>query len=344
MSSDENKIDSDYWTEGLTTDSTLDTYDRDEMILCVKCARKNPPTRLDCLYCGVELEMSGAERKTLKPVLKTIAPHEKGVNLIYLANLEEWDNSRLVEVAKMSRFNRDKLRDLVDLRKPLPIARTTSGKEAEMVSLRLKEMGIKTRLISDESFGFNKSAIRLSRINFAGEKISLVSFNDGGITEVLQDDISLIVVGIIFEQRVEATERYSKKSENKILDTSQANADQTIFDIYIKRKSDAFRVSTNGFDFSCLENEKEMLASQNIKALFEKLNRMSRGTKLDDDYLKVRGLLTSVWGLDEHVDSKGIKRKGLNSFNKKSVTTTTNIEQFNKYSRMCWYLNNESEK
>jgi hypothetical protein len=227
---------------------------------------------------------------------------------------------------------------------PLPLARTSSGKEIDLVLRRLDEMGVRIRVVKDDDIDAELFVKRLRRIDFVGEKLILTSFNDNEALEVNAQDLNLIVVGAIFEQKVQTTEKYSKKSESEILDASQTSSDKAIIDIFLKNLPYAFRVSTHGVDFSCLGKEKGMLAAKNIKILIEKLSLINSNVKVDSDYLKVRRFLTSIWKLDEQINLKGIKRKGLNSFNRNSITTTTNLAQFGRYSRLRWYLINEIEK
>ena len=58
----------------------------EEMISCAKCERTNPPNRLNCLYCGGELEIPEAQSKFLKPNLRKLENWEKGFNVVLSTN------------------------------------------------------------------------------------------------------------------------------------------------------------------------------------------------------------------------------------------------------------------
>ena len=50
------------------------------MNVCGKCARTNPPTRLNCFYCGAELEISAEQAEFLNLSLRKLESWEKGIN------------------------------------------------------------------------------------------------------------------------------------------------------------------------------------------------------------------------------------------------------------------------
>ncbi len=55
------QIHSDEWLKDIPLQMENPAFNPEEMILCAKCARTNPPTRLKCFYCGAELEISEAQ-------------------------------------------------------------------------------------------------------------------------------------------------------------------------------------------------------------------------------------------------------------------------------------------
>ncbi len=337
--SEENELEKILENLPLTAENT--GYDKSEMISCQKCQRNNPPTRLDCLYCGIELEFDENQFKILKPVLRKPETHLDGFNLIYLANLKEWDEEQYSEVAKMTRFNKNELKQIVGFNKPLPIALGENEKETKIVSQRLEDFGIDSVVINDKDFEFNKTTKRLKRIEFDEDNLVFILFNNDEVIKVEKKEITLIVVGAIFEKRVESTEKYKKKEESKVLETSEISTDEIVFDIYIYDEIDGFRVTTKGFDFSSLGDEKKLLASENIQTLINKLKNEAVNAQFIDNYLEIRPALTNTWEVDEVKDSKGIKRKSFGSFNRQNVTMTSNQRQFTKYSRLQWLLLNK---
>ena len=264
--------------------------------------------------------------------------HLNGYNLIYLANLEVWDKTHYSEVVKMTRLDKSDLERLVECGKSLPIARAESEKEAKIVSDRLKDVGIETTVLSDDSFELDIVSKRLRRIEFEDEKLILILFNNDEIVEINKEGLSLIVVGGLFERKLESTEKHKKKGDNKVLETSEISSDEIVIDLYSKENLISFRVSQNGFDFSSLGVDKKLLAFENMKIITAKLKEFSPRAKFEDDYLKIRDCLAQIWEVEESTDSKGMKRRSFGSYNRFNVITTSNESQFTKYSRLQWFL------
>lgn len=322
------------WLNNLPIQGENPAFNPEEMIVCGKCERKNPPTRLDCFYCGAALEFSEAQSGFIKPNLRKLENWEKGFNLIYLPASKNFDDAKLSEIAKFLKCEKEFLQKLFAAQKPLPLARTESEKESEIVQKRLREVGTNTLIISDESLNIEKSARRLRGIQFYDDKINLILFNQDEVLEISINDLLLVITGAIFERKVEATERRVKKGESKTLETSETASDEFLIDIYSREDLTGYRILTKGFDFSCLEAEKEILAAKNLKKLAKKLCKAAPGAKFVDDYLEVRESLGNVWRVEERIDSQGMKREGFGKFHLGNVTTINNSSQFTKYSRL----------
>ncbi len=328
----------DGWLDDLPIQAENPAFKPEEMILCRKCERKNPPTRLDCFYCGKQLEFSEAQSGFIKPNLRKLENWEKGFNLIYSPVSQNFDDARLSEIAKILKCEKEFLQKMIASQKSLPLARAESEKEAEIVQKRLRELGADTLIVSDESLNIEKSARRLRGIEFYDDKIILILFNQDEILEISNNDLVLIVTGAIFERKVEATEKRVKEGESKILQTSETASDEFLIDIYSREDATGYRIFAKGFDFSCLEAEKEILAAKNLKKLAQKLVEAALNAKIVDDYLQVRESLGNVWQVEERTDSQGMKREGFGKFNLGNVTTINNLSQFTKYSRLQWQL------
>lgn len=307
----------------------------DEMIDCGKCKRANPPNRLKCLYCGAELEFSDAQTGLIKPVLRKLEAWEKGFNLIFLPDeSSKPDAEKLKEIHRMTRIETEILQKIFESETPLPIARAESEKEAEIVRQRFEENGIKTALLSDEKIAVETPPVRLRGMEFSGGKLYLINFNTDDIFEKSREDLELIVVGAIFQKRVESTEKRNKKGENSLLGSTETATDEKLFDIYFRGDDTGFRIEQRGFDFFCLEDEKGILAAENIPKLVKKLKAFAPDAKLIEDYLPNRFSIGQIWQIAERRDSKGLVRENLGKFNLGNVTTMSNLEQFTKYSRM----------
>lgn len=324
----------DKWLKDIPLRSEIEGFKQDEMISCSKCQRNNPPTRLSCLYCGVNLEFDEQQSQKLKPVLRKIESDANGYNLIYLGRQEKLSDSQLSEVSRMTGLSIFDLENIFGSDKCLPIARAETERETKIVSQRLNEIGIETRIFSDVDFALKNLPKRLRRIEFVDDKLIFVLFNNDEIAELKTEDLSLIVVGGIFEKKLESTEKPKKNKDNKIVETSEISSDEKLVDIYTDNELVGFRVSQNGFDFSCLGKEKKFLANENIKIMISKLKQNSQKIIVDNDYSEIRKSLTKIWDVEERKDSIGLKRRTFGGLNQHKVTSTNNLLQFTKYSRL----------
>lgn len=324
--------------ENLPLQSESPAFRAEEMILCGKCRRTNPPTRPDCFYCGTELEFSEEQSEFLKLNLRKMENWEKGFNLIFLPDSQIFDNAKLQEIAKILRCEKEFLQKLAAAEKPLPLARVETEREAEIFQTRLRGIGIETLIVGDESLAIEKSTRRLRGIEFFGDKLVLILFNQDEIVEIANEDLILIITGAIFERKVEAVEKRGKKGENKILQSTETSSDEFLIDIYSREDPIGCRIFAKGFDFSCLAAEKGILAAENLKKLAGKLRENSPEAKFVDDYRQVRESLGNVWQVEEKTDSQGLKREGFGKFNLENITTINNLSQFTRYSRLQRHL------
>lgn len=332
------EINSDQWLKDLPLQSENAAFKPDELATCDKCARTNPPTRLKCLYCGAALAISEAQSKFLKPTLRKLEAWEKGFNLIFLPDSNIINESGFEEIASLLQTEKEWLQKTIRSKKPLPIARLETEKEAELTRQRLDKLRIKTKILSDDDLRVDKPPRRLRAMDFWDDKLVLIFFNADEIAEINWEDLSLIVPGAIFERKIATTESHNKKGENKLLQTNETASDEILIDIYSRQDKIGYRIEQNGFDFSCLGAEKSLLVAENIRKLVKTLTARTPQAKLVADYLQIRSFLASVWEVEEKVDSQGLKREKFARFNRESITTVSNFAQFTKYSRLQRHL------
>lgn len=331
--------DSDEWLKDLPLQTDDIGFKPEEMVGCAKCQRMNPPNRLKCFYCSGELVLTNAQNQFLKLNLRKLENWEKGFNVIFLPNSQLFNKAKTAKIAEFLKTENQALRRIIASKNPLPLVRAETEKEAATVKAHLqREFGVETFILSDEALAVDRTTRRLRGIEFLGDRLVLIFFNQDETTEILSGDLALIVTGAVFERRIEATEKYNKKGENKILNQSETASDETLIDIYSRSDSLGFRIYSTGFDFSCLAAEKEITAKDNIKKLAEKLRRFAPGAKFVDDYVSSRSLLANVWEVEQKTASQGLKRESFGRFNLGNLTTVSNTAQFTKYSRLQWHL------
>ncbi len=328
----------DEWLVDLPVQSENIAFKPEDLIICPKCERMNPPNRLKCFYCGGELEISEAQSKFIKPNLRKLELWEKGYNVIFSVVSPIFDVANLLEASRILKLETEVLQNIRKSKNPLPLVRVESEKEAQMIQKRLDDFGVETRIVSDEALAVEKPIRRLRGIEFFDDRLILVLFNQDATVKIAAEDLALIVTGAIYERKISATEKYNKKGDNQILDTTEISSDDSLIDIFSRDDSLGYRIYAKGFDFSSLEKEKELLAKDNIQKLVRKLRSFAPNARFIDDYAANRNLLADVWEVEQKTDSQGLKREGFGKFNLANVTTVSNLAQFTKYSRLQWHL------
>ncbi|HEX8288609.1 MAG TPA: hypothetical protein VF556_11460 [Pyrinomonadaceae bacterium] len=329
----EDRIDTENDLKNIPLQTENIAFKPEEMIACEKCERTNPPTRLKCFYCGGELSISGAQSAGIRPNLRKLENWEKGYNLIYSPDLQIETNPDLAKTAETLGLETEILQKIFAVKTSLPVARTESEREAEIISQKLREHGFFVSVISDEALAADNLPTRLRGLEFDGEKIILIYFNSHEIAEIRREDLTLIVSGALFERKTESIEK-RKKGESQILNATETASDEILIDIYSRENSNGCRILTKGFDFSCLGTEKGITSAENMKKLVARLRKFAPEAKFVGDYPAVREMLGFVWENEQKKESQGLKRRSFSKFDLSSVTTSSNLQQFTKYSRL----------
>jgi hypothetical protein len=333
----ENYQDTEDFLKNLPVSAEEVGFKSDEMVACGKCARANAPNRLKCLYCGAQLEISAEQAGKLKPSLRKLENWEHGFNLIYLPNDERLSVDSAQEIAKLTGREKEFTNKLFDARKPLPLARCETQKEAEILQNRLQERGLRASIVADEALDAENAPRRLRNLELRDGYLFLTLFNTNEVEVVNLEDLRLIVTGAIFQKAIESTEA-RKKGESKILDATETASDESLIDLYAKENASGYRILTKGFDFSALGAEKGILARENLKRLAAKLQEIAPHARTIDDYLALRNVLGEVWEVEQRKDSQGLSRQRFGKFDLSNVSTSNNLQQFTKYSRLQWHL------
>ncbi|HEX6280374.1 MAG TPA: hypothetical protein VFZ49_10235, partial [Pyrinomonadaceae bacterium] len=109
--------------------------------------------------------------------------------------------------------------------------------------------------------------------------------------------------------------------------------DHAVIDLYAGDDPGGFRILPHGFDFSCLGDDKSLLALENMKILKERLRDVFRNAIFDDTYSIKLAILDQVWPRTVTNISKGMQRVGM-SVERSVGESVSNEEQFTRYSRM----------
>ena len=308
-------------------------FPAEQMIRCEECSRVNPPTRVSCLYCVAPLPLTEAAARLRKPVLRQPEKHQLGYNNI-LFPVEGVATEVINDAAALVKLSAENVQQLLSQSVPMPVARTASREEAELVTLRLRDLGLKCVTVSDEELGFSETSVkRVRAMSFDGERVVIYHSGTEEV-DISWSDVILILTARLIETRLEVKERMTRKKENEIIDTNEFFRDEVVIDFHTTPHSFTWRVGTTGFDFSCLGSEKALVANENINRLQKVIIGKAVNAQFDDSYQRVRNLLELAWSTQPETQSSGWRRErpGLRSIG--VATTKSNETQFTRYSRL----------
>jgi len=275
-----------------------------------------------------------------KPVLRQPEKHQSGYNNILLPVGREVSTEIVTDAATLLKLSPENMQQVMSHGIALPVARTASREEAELVTLRLRDLGLDCMTVSDDELGLSGSDNVLKRVramSFDDER--LVIFHSGSEEISLAwSDVILILPGRVIETRLEIKERMTRKKENEILDTSEFFRDESVIDFYTSTHSFTWRVGASGFDFSCLGSEKALVANQNIGKLERVIVAKAVNAQFDDSYQRVRNLLELAWSTQQETQSSGWRRERPGKLSVGVATTKSTERQFTRYSRLRHYL------
>lgn len=349
-------------------------FAREQMVACESCARSNPPTRMNCLYCGAGLPVSEANAALRRPALRPLAEWEQGFNVVLIRPavrhgsapvstadtndaeplpasgaddpVSPPDEGTLAEAAALLRLEPEPLREMMGARGPLPLARTADEDEAALLESRLTGLGFKVEIVPDELLAVESvPPVRVRKLEFGEEGVRAWAGVGAGPRAAAWGEVALMVRGHLFEKRVEVEEKQARASaEREIASAREMFDDEGLLDLFVESAEGSahWRVAADSFDYTALGPGKSLLARENFPALVETLRRRAHAAAYDDEYLGVRHLLAPVWPLTERTASGGLRRERPGRFNVEAVTDISNETQFTRYARLRFHLTKRS--
>lgn len=326
-------------TELTGSHETLRRFTAEELIACEKCLRANAPTRMNCLYCGAALPVTEGTAELRRPTLKKLEAWEQGINVVLLPRgVGALPPDAIEEAASFLRLDTARLGEIVASRCALPLARASSVEEAELITKRLGALGFDVEALTDEEL--MKPPSRARAFAFGEDALVCFSSLDAEPRRLPWTEIALLVVGRVVTKRVEVAERRAKlSSRSNISDSREFAADESALDIHAgEAGGEGFRVMADNFDYSCLGEGKSLLARDNFGALVEALRVRAPDAIFDEEYARLRGLLSIVWPPTERTESLGLRRERPGRFSKEAATTFSNETQFTRYARLRLHI------
>jgi hypothetical protein len=314
-----------------------------EMLKCATCGRANPPTRTGCLYCGGALPVATSSAVLQTPTLRPLDKWERGHNTIIAPHQAgEVNEDSLREIAELLRMAHADLKRIVETNEALPLCRTATFDEASLVESRLRTLGMRAFVVSDEEL--REEALTPKRIRAVVLKMESLTVHPtgGGQSQTfVWSEVLLLVAGRLMVRQVSTEERQGRRRkkggpEHEIINASETHADEAVLDIYTA--SGGWRIAAHHFDFSCLGQQKSLMAAENFLTLVSTLRERASAATYDDSFTRLRHALTVVWKPEQHVESRGVKRERPGKYSKEILTTSDNESQFTRYALLRHYL------
>lgn len=311
-----------------------------ELVACEACARSNAPTRMSCIYCGAALPATAESERLRRPVLRPLEGWERGLNVVLMPERRaEVTREEVAEAAAFLKMDGARLWEMTTARLALPVARASGEEEAALVERRLASLGFTVEIFADELLAAEASRpVQVRKLELGEESVKGWAAGEAS-RELRWPDVVLIASGRIFTRRVEVEERSAlARRTDDVVETRETMADTPALEIYARGEAAGWRVTADGFDYSCLGAAKGLLARENFVRLAEALRGRAASAVYDDEYGRVRHLLAHAWPLAEHTESGGLRRARPGKFNTESVTVLTNDAQFTRYARLRYHL------
>ncbi len=335
MSSSDHDRTEKYLADGTPIRSEEIGFASGELVVCPKCSRTNAPDRPKCIYCGSVI--SSAPVRDPAGGLRRADDVEPGYNVIAFSRIPV-SSQTVREVARVTGTPEEAVAACLNALTPLPIARLANETDASEAASCLNGLGIASKVVADVDLALGRPPHRLRGIVLGADGCSFIDFNSGESYPIKFGDLALAVVGTIIETRTERLEKRKRAGNTKLLDESETSADYPVMDIYSRTDPRGWRVLPTGFDFSCLGGEKGMIAAENMRRLADLIRRTSPNIRFADRFDAILDEMSLVWEVERRRDSRGLMRSGMMKFDFGAASSSSNLVQFNRYSRMHWHL------
>ena len=327
------------WSIDAPDDPVPAPFAPDQMVRCDQCLRANPPTRVNCLYCGAVLPHDETTVALQKPALRPLEKWEQGYNNILLPPVANLTDTQLAEASDLLRLRPEDLDRILSYGAPLPLARAATNDEAQLIQRRLGLLGIESRIMPDaEPETDTSGVVKVRALDVDEAGIYAYETPDKPFIQISWSDVTLLIFGRLITKRVELKERKAKRTEDAIVNSSEFVTDETVIDFYTRQQATPYRIAANSFDFSCLGSNKGLLAAENISRLVGLFREHAPQVEYDDTFKSARKVLELVWPSEQQNESSGWRRERPGKYSIGSVMEVNNEMQFSRYSRLRRFL------
>ena len=300
---------------------------------CPRCDRRTPAARGDCIYCGERLPFAIIQSA---PPQRNIDPGELAFNTVLQPFPARINESVVTALASALQIESSEAQALIDSGKPVPLARSQTRAEAEMITALVRTCGLRAVVIPDQEMSLEREMLRARRITPDDDRLHV--HHAGGEMTLMKEEVRLLVLGELRSVRVDYTEGISARrgQSSSVLETSEFRSDETLLDVYTRSVDKSFRIKSDAFDYSGLVSPLSFRSELNFKAALKQLRADSPQAVFDDDFPKMRSLLGRAWPERSRNESRGIKRTLTFQAVAQASLMSDNRDQFDRYSRLVF--------
>ena len=300
---------------------------------CPRCQRRTPAARGDCIYCGEHLPFAAIQAV---PPQRNIDPSEQAFNTVLEPFPGRVNESVFTALAAALQIELIEAGALINAGKHVPLARSQTRAEAEMITALVRTCGLRAAVIPDEDMRLGQELLRARRIAVSDD--DLLVHHSGGEMTVCKAEIRLLVLGELRNVRVDYTEGITgrRAGASNVLDTSEFHSEETLLDVYTASLDQSFRIKADAFDYSELVAPLSFRSELNFRAALAALRAALPHAKVDDDFSKMRRMIGRAWPERTRNESRGIKRTVTFRAVAQASVVSNNRDQFDRYSRLMF--------
>jgi hypothetical protein len=301
---------------------------------CPRCQRGTPAARGECIYCGASLPLSSIDSA---PLQRNIDTGEPAFNAVLQPGRSVANYSAVDSLAFALQLELAEAQALIDSVKPVPIARSQTRQEAEMICALVQSYGFRAAVVADQEMQLQSDLVRARRLAISEAEIQVT--HSAGTLLLARSDIQLLVLGELSNKRIDYVEGLSggRGRSAGVLDSAEYRSEETVLDVYGGSLSASFRIKSDAFDYSGLVSSLSIRSDLNFKAAITILREALPHTTVDDDFRKMGRLLERAWPERTRNEPRGFKRIGL-AFRSvaQASAISDNRDQFERYSRLMF--------
>ena len=304
-----------------------------DVINCPRCDRRTPAARGGCIYCGEQLPFAIIQAA---PPQRNIDVGELAFNTVLQPFPARINESLVTALASALQIESSEAQALIDSGRPVPIARSQTRAEAEMITALIRTCGLRAVVLPDQEMSLERELARARRIAPDDDRLNV--YHAGGEMTLMKEDVRLLVLGELRSVRVDYTEGISVRrgQSSNVLDTSEFRSDETLLDVYTRSVDKSFRIKSDAFDYSGLVSPLSFRSELNFRAALKRLQSELPQAVIDDDFPKMRSLLGRAWPERSRNESRGIKRTLTFQAVAQARVMSDNHDQFDRYSRLAF--------